>query len=225
MLRRAAKGVAAGLVGLGAFAAYHAPDALRHWDDIAEVDVDPGSIFDAAPVTTSTSSSSPAAAVACKDCYEIVVPTRDFRGGQVPGFTREAAMIEFVRSFYTAPLFSVERYLIAAASLSLPASVEEESFHVGRKLEGWEVITHQPHGISTAWGDVQGVHGTTNFAVRRGPTAGHMTVRFGSTLSGCEVSAPMLALHDAYSRVLLSQAVATLERRGAAANGDLTTPL
>lgn len=220
MLRRSA---AVALGAVGCFVGYNAPDVIAHWHDVELVDVESGSIFDF-PAGSAAATASGAAAAAdgsSRDCYEAALARRSFPGGDSPGFTREGAQIEVARAFFSAPIFTLERALIAASQFRLPDPVDAEMFHVGRKLELWEVVLHRPHGISLQWGEPSSgrVWGTTNFAVRRGPTAGHMTVRFGSTLQGAggEIPAVMAAFHHFYSHVLLAQALANLERRAAVA--------
>ena len=125
----------------------------------------------------------------------------------------------FVRAFYSAPFFTIERSIIdLVINRRWPEVIHEDSstFEVGTQHAAWTVTERYPTALSMAWGGTR-IGGTTNLQIRPskrvvGDNSQFVILQFGSTLNS-SVNPGITYLHYKYSQLLLAQTAQHLKHQ------------
>ena len=192
-----------------AFAAYHINAMGGFWSKVQQQhEIPVGSIFEGG------------------DLFELEVPKsylimsnnkekQDTGDGNGNGNGDTAGV--FVRAFYSAPFFTIERSIIdLVINRRWPEVIHEDSstFEVGTQHAAWTVTERYPTALSMAWGGTR-IGGTTNMQIRPskrvvGDNSQFVILQFGSTLNS-SVNPGIMYLHYKYSQLLLAQTAQQLK--------------
>mmetsp|Transcript_12994 Transcript_12994/g.14930 ORF Transcript_12994/g.14930 Transcript_12994/m.14930 type:complete len:161 (-) Transcript_12994:202-684(-) len=130
----------------------------------------------------------------------------------------------FVRAFFSAPFFTIERSIIdLVINRRWPEVIHEDSstFEVGTQHAAWTVTERYPTALSMAWGGTRSsgssFGGTTNMQIRPSKRVGDnsqfVILQFGSTLNSSSVNPVIMNLHYKYSQLLLAQTAQHLKHQ------------
>ena len=193
-----------------AFAAYHIHAMGGYWSKVQQRhEIPVGSVFEGG------------------DLFELEVPKsylimsnnkekQDTGDGNGNGNGDTAGV--FVRAFFSAPFFTIERSIIdLVINRRWPEVIHEDSstFEVRAQHAAWTVTERCPTALSMAWGGTR--HGgTTNMQIRPSKRVGDnsqfVILQFGSTINK-SVHPGLMYLHYKYSQLLLAQTAQHLKHQ------------